>query len=327
MPTAADPVAVAPAGAALRVHGIEKRFGATVALGGVGLVVAPGEVHALIGENGAGKSTLMGILAGAIRADAGTMELGGARYAPETPHDARRSGVALIHQELSLCPHLTVRENVLLGTESARWGWIDRRRSQARALALLEELPHPEISPDRRLADLSLPARQIVEVCRALASDARVLLMDEPTSSLQGQDVEHLFALIRRLAARGVAIVYISHFLEEVRRIADRYTVLRDGMSVASGTIASSTNESLIAAMVGRESTELFPTRGRGAAGRGRIARRCARVFSQAPRGYVRASPRGDRRHRRAPRLRTHRVGAGAVRARSGHRGHDRDRR
>lgn len=262
-----DRSASAPDGAALRVEGIEKRFGATVALGGVGLSVAPGEVHALIGENGAGKSTLMGILAGAMRADAGTMELGGARYAPESPHDARRSGVALIHQELSLCPHLTVSENVLLGTESARWGWIDGAASRKRALALLEELPHPEIAPDRRLGDLSLPAQQIVEVCRALASEARVLLMDEPTSSLQGHDVEHLFALIRRLAARGVAIVYISHFLEEVRRIADRYTVLRDGVSVASGAIAETTNDALISAMVGRTATDLFPARTRSTSG------------------------------------------------------------
>lgn len=267
MPTADASAAIAPAGAALRVDGIEKRFGATVALGGVSLAVAPGEVHALIGENGAGKSTLMGILAGALRADTGTMELGGERYAPETPHDARRRGVALIHQELSLCPHLTVGENVLLGTESAHWGVIDRPTSRLRALSLLDELPHPEIHPDRRLGDLSLPAQQIVEICRALASDARVLLMDEPTSSLQGHDVEHLFALIRRLAARGVAIVYISHFLEEVRRVAERYTVLRDGVSVASGTIAGTPNEALISAMVGRTSTGLFPTRARSAPG------------------------------------------------------------
>jgi ribose transport system ATP-binding protein len=273
-----EPGIVAPVGAALHVSGIEKRLGATVALGGVALSVAAGEVHALIGENGAGKSTLMGILAGALRADAGTMELGGARYTPDTPLDARRSGVALIHQELSLCPHLTVGENVLLGTECARWGVIDRAKSRARALALLDELPHPEIHPDRRLGDLSLPARQIVEVCRALASDARVLLMDEPTSSLQGHDVDHLFALIRRLAARGVAIVYISHFLEEVRRIADRYTVLRDGVSVATGTIVESTNESLITAMVGRASNGLFPSRARGAPGA--VALRVERLAS-----------------------------------------------
>ena len=249
--------------AVLRVEGIAKRYGATVALDGVSLEVQAGEVHALIGENGAGKSTLMAVLAGAERADSGEMQLDGARYAPSTTHDARRRGVALIHQELSLCPHLTVEENVLLGGELSRRGVIDRRRTRERALALLEELPHPEIRPDRRVSALSLPARQIVEICRALAADARVVLMDEPTSALQGADVERLFALVRRLASRGIAVVYISHFLEEVRQIADRYTVLRDGRSVDAGSIAATTNEQLITNMVGRAPTGLYPARRR----------------------------------------------------------------
>lgn len=247
----------------LRVEGIAKRYGATIALAGVDLDVRAGEVHALVGENGAGKSTLMAVLAGAVRADRGTMQLEGTRYAPGSTHDARRSGVALIHQELSLCPHLTVEENVLLGGELAHRGVIDRRRTRERARALLDELPHPEIRPERRVADLSLPARQIVEICRALAADARVVLMDEPTSALQGADVEHLFALVRRLASRGIAVIYISHFLEEVRRIADRYTVLRDGHSVDTGLIGSVTNEQLVTCMVGRASSGLFPTRQR----------------------------------------------------------------
>jgi ribose transport system ATP-binding protein len=251
-------------GSVLRLTGIEKRYGATVALAGVDLEVRAGEVHALLGENGAGKSTLMGVLAGAVRPDHGAMELEGARYAPGSPLDARRHGIALIHQELSLCPHLTVAENVLLGVEESRRGWIDRERSRARARALLDELPHPDITPDRRLRDLPLPARQIVEICRALAADARVVLMDEPTSALQGADVDRLFGLVRRLVSRGIAVVYISHFLEEVRQIADRYTVLRDGHSVGGGrAIASTTNESLIAQMVGRPSSGLFPTRAR----------------------------------------------------------------
>jgi ribose transport system ATP-binding protein len=252
---------------ALRAHGIAKRYGATVALEDVDLVVRPGEVHALLGENGAGKSTLMSVLSGTIHPDRGEMTLYGERYAPNRPHDARRRGVTLIHQELSLCPHLTVTENVLLGAETARWGWIDRDRARARARELIAELPHPEIHPDRRLADLSLPARQIVEICRALAADSRVMLMDEPTSSLQGVDVEHLFALIRRLASRGIAIIYISHFLEEVRQIADRYTVLRDGNTVATGEIGDATNEELISLMVGRPASGLFPVRSRRIAG------------------------------------------------------------
>jgi ribose transport system ATP-binding protein len=245
----------------LQVAGIAKRYGATLALDGVDLAVRPGEVLALLGENGAGKSTLMNVLSGEVQPDRGEMHLDGAGFAPSAPSDARRRGVALIHQELSLCPHLSVTDNVLLGNEVSHRGWIDRAAARTRARALLDELPHPEIHPDKRLSDLSLPARQIVEICRALAGDARVLLMDEPTSSLQGSDVDRLFALIRRLAARGIAIVYISHFLEEVRQIADRYTVLRDGRSVGNGAIAGTTNDQLITMMVGRSAEGLFPTR------------------------------------------------------------------
>ncbi len=247
----------------LRVSAIAKRYAATIALDRVELDVRAGEVHALIGENGAGKSTLMEVLAGSTRPDSGVMQLRGQPYAPSTPYDARRAGVALIHQELSLCEHLTVAENVLLGVEVARGGWVDRARSRERAQALLDELPHPEIHPDRRVRDLSLPARQIVEICRALAADASVLLMDEPTSSLQAEDVDRLFALIRRLTARGIAVIYISHFLEEVRRIADRFTVLRNGRSVAAGPIGSVSNDELIASMVGRPAAGLFPVRAR----------------------------------------------------------------
>ena len=251
----------------LQVSGIAKRYGATIALDGVDLEVRPGEVHALIGENGAGKSTLMGVIAGAVQPERGEMQLDGIAYRPDSPLAARLHGVALIHQELSLCPHLTVTENVLLGVEVSRRGWIDRQGARARALALLAELPHPDIRPDRKLAELSLPARQIVEVCRALAADARVLLMDEPTSSLQGADVERLFALIQRLSGRGIAVVYISHVLEEVRRIATRFTVLRDGHTVSTGAIADVTTDQLIARMVGRTTTELYPSHARTSAG------------------------------------------------------------
>ncbi len=266
---------------ALHVTGIAKRYGATIALDDVELRARAGEVLAVLGENGAGKSTLMGVVAGAVRPDRGRMNLGGAPYAPTSPLAARTSGVALIHQELSLCPHLTVEENVLLGAEPSRYGWIDRGAARARARALLDALPHPDIHPARMLGELALPARQIVEICRALAADARVVLMDEPTSSLQGADVERLFVLIRRLTARGIAVVYISHFLEEVRAIADRYTVLRDGRTVASGDIAGVSDEDLISRMVGRETTGLFPRRARRA---GTEAALVARGLAAPPR-------------------------------------------
>jgi ribose transport system ATP-binding protein len=231
----------------LRLRDVRKRFGATAALDGVDFEGAGGEVHALIGENGAGKSTLMNILSGMFAPDGGEMLLDGARYAPAGPADARRAGIAHIHQELALCPHLAVAENIFLGFEPPR------REMHRRASRLLEEFGRGEIHPSRRTGDLSLADQQVVEICRALAFDARILLMDEPTSSLQRADVERLFRLIGRLRERGLAVIYISHFLEEVREIATRYTVLRDGRSVSAGDLASVSDEELIAAMVGRD--------------------------------------------------------------------------
>ena len=230
----------------LRLRGIRKRFGATAALDGVDFDVNGGEVHALIGENGAGKSTLMNILSGTFAPDGGEMFLDDAPYAPSKPADARRHGIAHIHQELALCPHLSVAENIFLGIEPSR------REMQTRAAQLLDEFGRGEVDPSRRAGDLPLADQQVVEICRALAFDARVLLMDEPTSSLQRGDVERLFRLIGKLRDRGVAVIYISHFLEELREIATRYTVLRDGRSVSAGVLDSVSNEELIAAMVAR---------------------------------------------------------------------------
>jgi ribose transport system ATP-binding protein len=245
----------------LVLSGLRKRFGATVALDGVDVDLAPGEVHALIGENGAGKSTLLNVIAGALTPDAGTMQVNGASYAPASPLAARHAGVALIHQELSLCPHLTVAENVLMGLEPSYGGWLDRAAMRREALRLLESFSHPDLAPDRPVGTLPIAARQVVEILRAIAAKASIVLMDEPTSSLPREDVTRLFALIRRLKASGVTVVYISHFLEEVREIADRFTVLRDGRSVATGTLTDVTNEALIAQMVGRPVDALFPDR------------------------------------------------------------------
>ncbi len=245
----------------LKLSGVIKRFGQTLALNGVNLELQKGEVHALIGENGAGKSTLMNILSGSLQPDAGTMELGGQPYRPSDPQEARRRGLAHIHQELSLCPHLSVAENILMGMEPAQWGWLDRDSLRRQALEILENFSHPEITPNKLVADLSIAARQIVEICRALAQKAGIILMDEPTSSLQRDDVERLFRCIQNLRNSGISIIYISHFLEEVREIADTFTVLRDGQSIASGTLQSVSDDQLISLMVGRSVNDLFPLR------------------------------------------------------------------
>lgn len=212
----------------LSLSNISKRFGPSVALDDVALRLNRGEVHAIIGENGAGKSTLMNVLAGLIQPDAGVMEVDGSPYSPSSPLDARSRGIALIHQELSLFPHLSVAENIMMGIEPARAGLLDRKRLRERTNEVLATFNHPEITPEARVASLSIAARQIVEICRAIAARARILLMDEPTSSLQRDDVAHLFSLIRKFAAQEITVVYISHFLEEVREIADTFTVLRD---------------------------------------------------------------------------------------------------
>jgi len=235
----------------LTLHSITKHFGATIALDGVDLDVAPGEVHALIGENGAGKSTLMNILSGAFPPDSGSMIVSDQPYAPRGPAEGRERGIAHIHQELALCRHLPVAENILMGIEPSRGGWLHRDELNDRAAALLAEFGRAEIDPRARVADLPLADQQVVEICRALARDARLLLMDEPTSSLQRANVERLFDTVRRLRDRGMAIIYISHFLEEVREIATKFTVLRDGRSVGSGELAVVSDKDLISMMAG----------------------------------------------------------------------------
>jgi ribose transport system ATP-binding protein len=243
----------------LRMQGIRKAFGPTVALDGVDLEVAAGEVHALVGENGAGKSTLMKVLSGAVMPDAGRMELDGEAYRPTHPLEARRRGVAMIYQELSLAPHLSVMENVLLGMEPKRLGLLDRGELRRKARDALEELGRADIPLDAPAGSVSIASQQIVEIARAMAVRCRVVVLDEPTSSLAHDDVEHLFLLIDRLRASRYAVVYISHVLEEVQRVADRFTVLRDGRSVGGGDVAGTSTSEIIRLMVGREVGELYP--------------------------------------------------------------------
>ncbi len=243
----------------LRMLNVRKSFGATRALRGVSFEVAPGEVHALIGENGAGKSTLMKVLSGACPPDEGELELDGASFVPTDPHHARRHGVAMIYQELNLAPHLSVEENILLGEEPARWGWINRTRRREAARAALAELQHAHIPLDAPVSRRTIAEKQIVEIARALVREPKVLIMDEPTSSLTQVDTECLFTVIGRLRQRGVSIIYISHFLEECQRVCDRYTVLRDGESITSGAMAGADLTQIIRAMVGREISEIYP--------------------------------------------------------------------
>ena len=243
----------------LSMSGVAKRFGATQALANVDLAVRPGEVHALIGENGAGKSTLMKVLSGAILSDAGEMVIDGHPYRPRNPQEAREAGVAMIYQELTLAPHLSVEENVMLGIEQTRLGVLSRGPMRRRVRAALERLGHPEIRPETPVRTLSVGAQQLVEVARAVVTQARIIVMDEPTSSLTAEDTAALFGLIRSLRNDGVSIIYISHFLEEVRRISDRFTVLRDGQVVGSGVVADTPTQRIIELMVGRDLREMFP--------------------------------------------------------------------
>ena len=246
--------------ALLEVAGINKRFGPTIALDGVTLQAQQGRVLALIGENGAGKSTLLKTLSGAHRADSGTMRLGGKPYHPAGPIDARRQGVAIVYQELTLAPDLSVEDNLMLGRQGTGAGLLLRGQQRDRVRRALDRVGLNDLSAKARTGELSVATQQLIEVARALVSDARVILFDEPTSSLPTADVQRLFEIIENLRQRGLAIIYISHFLEEVRRVADDYAVLRDGQSVGNGAIDEVSDDQIISMMVGRDVDDLFPS-------------------------------------------------------------------
>jgi ribose transport system ATP-binding protein len=256
---------MAAADVRLAIRGLSRSFGATRALRGVELCASAGEIHAVVGENGAGKSTLMRILSGEIRPDGGGIELDGKAFAPISPAEARAMGVAIVSQELSLCPHLTVADNVMLGREPRRFGWLDRAAMRATTETVLRQVAGasapPWLRPDTRVSELPMAGKQLCEIARALGTAAggcRVLILDEPTSSLGREDVARLFALVRTLASGGVTVLYVSHFLEEVKEIAQRFTVLRDGQSVGSGATPEVTLSEIVTMMAGRQIDELF---------------------------------------------------------------------
>jgi len=243
----------------LEMKGVSKRFGATVALEDVSIRVAAGEVLALVGENGAGKSTLMKVLSGAILPDEGEMWLGGKPYKPANPLDARYAGVTMIYQELSLAPHLSVEENIVLGMEPARIGIVQWKEVRRRAIEAISQFENPELRPEAKVGKMSVGSQQLVEIARALAYGCQVLVLDEPTSSLTREDVKRLFEIISRLKKQGKAIIYISHFIEEVKQVSDRVTVLRDGKVVGGGDTAAINTEKIITLMVGRQVEQLYP--------------------------------------------------------------------
>ena len=227
--------------ALLTVSGVVKQFPGVRALDGVDLEVAAGEVHCLLGQNGAGKSTLIKVLSGAHRADAGEIRWQGEPVAFGTPIAALRAGLATIYQELDLVDGLSVAENVFLGHEPATLGFSRRGAMNDAARALLARLGHPDIRPTREVGTLSAAGKQVVSMARALSHDARLIVMDEPSAVLDSAEVENLFRVIRQLTADGVAVVYISHRLDEIRVIGDRVTVLKDGRTVAVGLPARTT--------------------------------------------------------------------------------------
>jgi ABC-type sugar transport system ATPase subunit len=237
----------------LEASGLVKRFGATLALDGVSFDVAAGEIHAVAGENGAGKSTLMGILSGAHRPDRGTLRWEGRPVALGDVRAARDLGIGTVHQEPQLVPALSVAENLGVGRLPHRGGavrLVDRRRLREEAVRALAPL-RAGIAPDRRVETLPVGERQLVAIARALHAGARLIVLDEPTSSLSPAEIEALFGVLRELRGRGTAIVYVSHRLEELRRLADRVTVLRDGRVVASGPVSTMTADAIVEAMSG----------------------------------------------------------------------------
>jgi ribose transport system ATP-binding protein len=249
-------------GPLLRMRGIVKRFPGVRALDGVDLDVRAGEVHCLLGQNGAGKSTLIKVLAGAHRPDGGEILLGGEPFAPADPTAAMRAGIATIYQELDLVDGLSVADNIFLGHERARFGFTRRADAEHAARDLLARLGHGEIPPRRETGRLPAAGRQVVSMARALSHEARLIVMDEPSAALAHDEVANLFRIIRELTAAGVAVVYISHRLEEIREIGDRVTVHKDGRTVANGLPARTTPTSrIVSLMTGRDVEYAFPER------------------------------------------------------------------
>ena len=244
----------------LEIKDMSKEFGTVKALKNMQLAVRPGRVHTILGENGAGKSTLMKILAGVYQPTTGTIVLDGKPFAPANPQDAARAGLTIVFQELSLCNNMTVAENILATREPSRGGFINDKALVRKAGELVKELGLP-VSVTDQVGDLSIAQRQLVEIAKGLSIDAKVVILDEPTSSLSDSEAEILFKIIGRLKAKGVAIIYISHRMEEIMQLSDDITVVRDGTYITTRDKTEVTIAELIALMVGRDMKEIYPPR------------------------------------------------------------------
>jgi ribose transport system ATP-binding protein len=274
---------------------VTKSFPGVRALSGVSLTVREGEVHALLGENGAGKSTLMNILAGVFPDYGGAIEIDGTPVSIHHPRDASRHGIAMIHQELNLVPDLSVADNIFLGREPRTWrGTVDRSRMRERSRELLAELGLG-LDPGTPVRQCRIAEQQLIEIAKALGTSVRVFVMDEPTSALASAEVTRLFGVIRRLASRGVAVIFISHRLEELQEIADNVTVLRDGVLVGTRPMKEASRDELIQLMVGRQLRESFARRPQesetGADATGRSGKKALRVADL----HLRGDPRTGR--------------------------------
>ena len=237
---------------------ISKSFPGVKALDHVNFELRSGEVMALLGENGAGKSTLMKILSGVYTRDEGTIKIFGREYGNLTPKQAQEAGVAIIHQELNMCKHLSVTENMFLAREIKGKLSLNNAKMEAEAKRILDDLKI-DLDPRQTVGDLPVSKQQMVEIAKALSVNAKILIMDEPTSALTAKEIDDLFRIIRKLKDEGCGIVYISHRLEELQHIVDRVTIMRDGQYITEGNFKDMTMEQIIANMVGREIKEQFP--------------------------------------------------------------------
>ncbi|HYO67743.1 MAG TPA: ATP-binding cassette domain-containing protein, partial [Archangium sp.] len=250
----------------LVARGIHKRFPGVHSLAGVDFDVRPGEVHALMGQNGAGKSTLIKVLTGVYRRDGGSITFEGRDFSPASPAQAQRQGISTIYQEVNLIPTLTVAENLFLGRMPRRWYGIDWRTVRRKAREVLAAFDL-DIDVDKPLGTMSTAIQQLVSIARAVDTDARLIIMDEPTSSLDAHECEVLFGIIGRLKARGLGIIFVTHFLEQVYRVSDRVTILRNGALVGTYEASKLSRLDMVAHMLGRTPEEPKPGNAPGAKG------------------------------------------------------------